>query len=162
MLVSSTGLWMRSHAAWKIIRSNLHQSNRPRDENGRQYLSTDDTSVRSSLRQRASHQIERWHSDSSMSIMGMHKCRTSHVSLVEFTAAKAELRRQSASTTSAQRDSRRYSSLPFIHKYSWSIRVASSFQQQKFVSTPCFPPLMRGIEHIFVSNLQTVFGIKHT
>jgi len=55
------------------------------------------------------HQIERWHcDDSSVSITGMHKRRAPHVSLVEFIAVEAELRRQSASTTSgrSERDCR--------------------------------------------------------
>lgn len=108
------------------------------------------------------HQIERWHcDDSSVSITGKHKRRAPHVSLVEFTATKAELHRQStASTTSVQR-LMAVISLPFVHKYSSSIRTASSSRTtQKFVSAPCFPPLMHDIEHIFVSNLQTVLGGK--
>jgi len=162
MLISSTGcLWMRSHAAWKIIRSNLHQSNRPRDENGRQYLS-DDTSVRSSLRQRASTKSK---GDTATRPCRSWGCinverRTCHLSnSPRLKPNCADNLRQLRPLSETQR---RYPSLPFVHKYSWSIRAASSFQQQKFVPTPCFPPLMRGIEHIFVSNLQTVFGIKHT
>lgn len=109
------------------------------------------------------HQIERWHcDDSSVSIMGKHKRRAPHVSLVEFTATKAELHRQStASTIRLLSDSLLLphcpSSINILDQFAPSSRA-----MQKFISTPCFPPLMRDIEHIFVSNLQTILGVKRT
>lgn len=81
---------------------------RPRDENGRQYLSDDSKAfVRRFVNERpAKSKGDTATTRPVVSITGMHKCRAPHVSLVEFTAAEAELSRQSASTASARRFAR--------------------------------------------------------